>query len=209
MATPLLITLAGVDESSQLTDGFYGCAIFNGKSYPIAIGNAAVSFFENPELINQHMADRKRVKNLKPDFSDPLMNAKMNGMGSTQQMQTPRNSKVDNYRGISSKSVKSSKKKKTRTVSVSVETEISSSDSEKSPRPTVFSILQQKVASSSVDPAKRKRKMAELLEQRLETSDSEEEQAEEHNKRRRKSFSTVVTHGRGGKGRGRGKRGEK
>ena len=200
MATPLLITLAGVDESSQLTDGFYGCAIFNGKSYPIAIGNAPVSFFENPELINQHMADPKRVKNLKPDFSDPLMNAKMNGMGSTQQMQTPR---------ISSKSVKSSKKKQTRTVSVSVETEISSSDSEKSPRPTVFSILQQKVASSSVDPAKRKRKMAELLEQRLETSDSEEEQAEEHNKRRRKSFSTVVTRGRGGKGRGRGQRGEK
>ena len=37
-------------------------------------------------------------------------------------------------------------------------------------RPTVFSILQEKVASSSVDPVKRK--MAELLEQRLEDSDN-------------------------------------
>ena len=73
----------------------------------------------------------------------------------------------------------------------------------------MFSILQEKVASSSVDLVKRKRKMAELLAQRLEDSDngsSGGESEEEASKKRRKS--STVPRGRGGRGgRGRGGRG--
>ena len=156
------------------------------------------------------MSDPKRVKNLKPDFADPLMNAKLNGMGGSHQIETPSKSKVSDYRGISSKT--KSVKTKTITRTVSVETTVSSdnsSESEGPRKPTVFSILQEKVASSSVDPLKRKRKMAELLEQRLQDSDdgsSGGESEEEASKKRRKN--TTVPRGRGGRGgRGRGGRG--
>ena len=172
------------------------------------MGNAAVNFFEKPELVNKYMSDPKRVKNLKPDFADPLMNAKLNGMGGSHQIETPSKSKVSDYRGISSKT--KSVKTKTITRTVSVETTVSSdnsSESEGPRKPTVFSILQEKVASSSVDPLKRK--MAELLEQRLQDSDdgsSGGESEEEASKKRRKS--STVPRGRGGRGgRGRGGRG--
>ena len=101
-----------------MSEGFYGCAIFNGKPYPLAVGNAAVKFFEKPELVNEYMSDPKRVKNLKPDFADPLMNAKLNGMGGSHQIETPSKSKVSDYRGISSKTKSVKTKTITRTVSV-------------------------------------------------------------------------------------------
>ena len=55
------------------------CGILNGKIYPVVMGNAGLDIYNNPEKLKDLLMDPARKKNLKPDFSDPMMNAKLSG----------------------------------------------------------------------------------------------------------------------------------
>ena len=202
----------GVDDSEQMGDGYLSIGIFNGKLYPVAIGQAASQIFSKPELIRDIFMDPGRVKNLNPEFSDQRLNTLLE-QSSADTIATPAKSKRKDYKGISAKNKKKPVKKPVKQPRKEqpqpdpvIEKEpsissISSADDTPAAR-TVMSLLKQKLSATS--EAARKRKISQLVESQ-ESQESDDEVERPRQKKLRGGNTGPGVHGRGVRGRGHGK----